>query len=68
MMARIDGIVKMADEKERQDAFRSLKAETEELDGIHHLPEDRPGMGVQRSGAQRARGRCMGLMKGRGAE
>jgi B12-binding domain/radical SAM domain protein len=31
MMARIDGIVKMTDEKERQDAFRSLKTETEEL-------------------------------------
>jgi hypothetical protein len=31
MMARIDGIVKMSNEKERQDAFRSLKAETEEL-------------------------------------
>jgi B12-binding domain/radical SAM domain protein len=31
MMGRIDGIVKMASEKERQDAFRELKAETEEL-------------------------------------
>jgi hypothetical protein len=31
MMARIDGIVRMTDEKDRQDAFRSLKVETEEL-------------------------------------
>jgi B12-binding domain/radical SAM domain protein len=31
MMARIDGIVKMKDERERQEAFRSLKVETEEL-------------------------------------
>ncbi len=31
MMERIDGIVKMTDERERQDALRSLKAETEEL-------------------------------------
>jgi B12-binding domain/radical SAM domain protein len=31
MMVRIDGIVKMTNEKDRQDAFRSLKVETEEL-------------------------------------
>ena len=31
VMARIDGIMKLADEKDRQDAFRSLKVETEEL-------------------------------------
>ena len=31
MMARIDGIVQMMDERDRQDAFRSLKVETEEL-------------------------------------
>ena len=31
MMARIDAVVKMTDEKERQEAFRSLKVESEEL-------------------------------------
>ena len=31
MMSRIDDIVKMANERERQDAFQELKAETEDL-------------------------------------
>ena len=31
MMARIDGIVKMTDERMRRDAFSALKAECEEL-------------------------------------